>query len=84
MQPHDSSPSRPDPEPRVYPRGLFVLIGVAVALHLNYWLWDADRLVLGLPINLLYHVLLTLALSGVMLVLVRRYWPPFLDDDDQE
>ncbi len=44
----------------------------------------ADRLVLGLPINLLYHVLLTLALSVVMGTLARRGWPTFLEDEDPE
>ena len=84
MQPNPNPSPRPGTKPRVYPRRLFAIIGFAVALHLNYWLWDADGLVLGLPVNLLYHVLLTLVLSGVMLVLVRRYWPAYLDDDDPE
>ena len=70
--------------PRHYPRGLFPTIGAAVALHLNYWLWDSDELVLGLPVNLFYHVMLTLALAVFMLTLVRGYWPAFLDDEDEE
>ena len=82
MQSHHTSSARPDAKRRVYPNRLFAVVGVAVALHLNYWLWDADGLVLGLPVNLFYQVLLTLALSGVMFVLVRRHWPSFLDDDD--
>jgi len=61
---------------------VFAAIGVAVALHLNYWLWDADHLVMGLPVNLFYHFVLTLALAGFMWGLVRRYWPTFLDDED--
>lgn len=63
---------------------MFAAIGVAVVLHLNYWLWDSDRLVWGLPINLFYHVLLTVALALSMSALVRWYWPPFLDDEDRE
>ena len=84
MPPNRRAPSRPDPEPRAYPRRLFAAIALGVILHLNYWLWDSDRLVSGLPINLFYHVLLTLALALSMSALVRWYWPPFLDDEDRE
>ena len=44
----------------------------------------SDRLVSGLPINLFYHVLLTVALALSMSALVRWYWPLFLDDEDRE
>ncbi len=52
-----------------------------VFLHLNYWMWDDARIVLGFPANLLYHVVLSLALSLVLFVLVRRAWPRYLDED---
>jgi hypothetical protein len=52
-----------------------------LALHLNYWMWDDARIVLGLPANLLYHVVLSIFLSLVLLVLVRRAWPRYLDED---
>ncbi len=52
-----------------------------VALHLNYWMWDDARIVLGLPANLLYHVILSLFLSVVLFVLVDRAWPRYLDED---
>jgi hypothetical protein len=52
-----------------------------VALHLNYWMWDDGRIVLGLPANLLYHVVLSLVLSMVFFVLVHRAWPRYLDED---
>ena len=57
---------------------------IAVVLHLNYWLWDRDELVMGLPFNFLYHVLLSLILSAAMFVLVWKAWPSFLDDEDPE
>ena len=57
---------------------------IAVVLHLNYWLWDRDELVMGLPINFLYHVLLSFILSVAMFVLVWKAWPSFLDDEDPE
>jgi len=73
-----------DADPNPYPAPLFGAIGAAIVLHLNYWLWDADRLVMGLPINLFYHLVLTLALALSMSALVRRYWPAFLDAEDGE
>lgn len=52
-----------------------------VAVHLNYWMWDDARIVLGLPANLLYHVVLSLVLSAVLFLLVYRAWPRYLDED---
>ena len=59
---------------------LLLAIGFAF-LHLNYWMWDDARIVLGLPANLLYHVILSLVLSMVLSILVRRAWPRYLDED---
>jgi len=82
--PHPSSGAARPPAParRIYPRWLFAVICTAVVLDLNYWLWASDRLVWGLPINLFYHVVLTLTLAVVMTALVRKGWPSFLDDDE--
>lgn len=84
MEPNRRSPTGPHPAQWTYPRRLLVFVGAAVVLHLNYWLWDSDQVVLGLPVNLLYHVLLSVVLFGGMVGLVRRYWPAFLDQEDQE
>jgi hypothetical protein len=62
------------------PRILLLSLGF-VALHLNYWMWDDTRLILGLPANLLYHVVLSLILTAVLLVVVYRAWPRYLDED---
>ena len=83
MQVNDPPPPAPA-SPRTYPRWTIAVIGVALVFHLNYWLWDHDGIMLGLPVNLLYHVLLTLLLSAVMLLLIRMAWPAFLDDEDPE
>ena len=84
MQPTGHSAPEAAPDRWKYPRRVFLFIGVAVVLHLNYWLWTSDRLVLGLPINLFYHVVLTLVLAIAMWALVRWHWPPFLDDESPE
>jgi hypothetical protein len=62
------------------PRILLLSLGFVV-LHLNYWMWDDTRLILGLPANLFYHVVLSLILTAVLLVVVYRAWPRYLDED---
>jgi hypothetical protein len=62
-------------------RTILLLAGGFVFLHLNYWMWDDARIVLGLPANLFYHVTLSLVLSLVLSILVRRAWPRYLDED---
>ena len=64
-----------------YPKWLFALVLGLIVLHLNYWMWDEARLVLGVPANLLYHILLCLSLSVIMRAVVKRAWPSYLDDD---
>ena len=51
------------------------------ALHQDIWLWRESRpLIFGvLPVGLAYHAAYTLAVSAVMAVLVRRYWPSHLE-----
>jgi hypothetical protein len=53
------------------------------ALHQDLWFWrEARPLVFGiLPVGLAYHAGYTLAVSALMAVLVRRYWPSHLEDD---
>ena len=53
------------------------------ALHQDLWFWrEARPLVFGiLPIGLAYHAAYTLAVSALMAVLVRRYWPSHLEDE---
>ena len=50
---------------------LLLLGALFLALHLNYWMWDDSRLVLGFPINLLYHIALSLSVSAAMLAMVK-------------
>ena len=55
------------------------------ALHQDVWFWrEARPLVFGvLPVGLAYHAAYTLAVSALMAVLVRRYWPSHLEDPDR-
>lgn len=63
------------------PRWLLPLAFVLIAIHLNYWMWDDSRVILGLPANLLYHVVFSLSLYPVLRLVVRRGWPSYLSDD---
>lgn len=64
-----------------YPRWLLLLVVGLVLVYLNYWMWDVGRIVLGMPANLLYHVILSVGLVPIMLAVVRRAWPRYLDGD---
>jgi hypothetical protein len=52
------------------------------ALHQDTWFWRASEpLVLGvLPVGLAYHAAYTLAVSGIMAILVRYRWPSHLEE----
>jgi hypothetical protein len=54
---------------------------VTYLLHNDVWLWGSSKIVLGLPVSLLYHVVYCLAVAGLMAVVVRFAWP-FADRRD--
>ena len=57
---------------------------VLLILFFNIWMWDNDALILGLPINLLYHIGLCVLTTLCMLFIVRLAWPHHLDAEDRE
>ena len=66
---------------KLWPLGVLIVL---LILFLNFWMWDMDVLVLGLPINLLYHIGLCVVATLSMAVIVRRAWPHHLDEEDAE
>lgn len=60
---------------------LALLVVVLYALHQDTWFWRAVQpVVLGfLPVGLFYHVCYTLAVCGVMWLLVKFAWPSHLE-----
>ena len=60
--------------------GLFVLY----LLHNDLWYWNDARLVLGLPIGLLYHFGFCIAASGLLYLLVKYAWPRHLEVENEE
>ncbi len=60
---------------------LALLVIVLYALHQDVWFWrTAQPIVFGfLPIGLFYHVCYTLAVIGLMGLLVKLAWPAQLE-----
>ena len=58
---------------------LLALLALAAAFE-NFWMWADDRLVLGVPVNLAYHLGLCLATALVLAAVSRWGWP---DDADE-
>jgi hypothetical protein len=62
---------------------LALTVVVFYVLHQDTWFWDTARpLVFGfLPIGLFYHAAYSVAIAGLMVVLVRYAWPSRLERD---
>jgi hypothetical protein len=60
---------------------LALLVIVLYVLHQDVWFWrTAQPLVFGfLPVGLFYHVCYTLAVIGLMGLLVKLAWPSHLE-----
>ena len=56
---------------------LAALVVAAYVLHQDFWFWTQARpLLFGvLPIGLAYHALYSIAVAGLMWMLVRYAWP---------
>lgn len=44
-------------------------------LHNDLWFWNDSRIIMGLPIGLLYHVCFCFGSSILMFILIRFCWP---------
>ncbi len=66
---------------KIWPLGVLLIL---LILFFNFWMWDNNALILGLPINLLYHIVMCILTSLSMLVIVRLAWPHHLDAEDEE
>ena len=54
---------------------LYLGLVVLYLLHNDWWLWDDDGRLLGLPVGLTYHLLYCFAVVGWMALLVKLTWP---------
>ena len=64
---------------------LYAALALLFLLRYDLWLWNDTRLVLGLPIGLLYHVLFCLVAAVLLAALVKWAWPSFdVPDEDSD
>ena len=50
----------------------WIALGVLFLLHNDLWLWNDGRIVLGLPVGLLYHVGYCLVAALLLAGILRR------------
>lgn len=53
---------------------LYLLVLVLFMLHNDFWFWGTSKIVLGLPVGLLYHILFCFAASVLMFSIVKFMW----------
>jgi len=61
---------------------LYAALAALAVLHHDLWLWNDGRVILGMPIGLLYHVGYCFAAAALMLLLVRFAWPEGLEAEE--
>ena len=63
-------------------RLLYAALLLAALLHHDFWFWNDRTLFFGvLPVGLMYHIVYTLAVVGLMWLLAEHAWPAHLDKD---
>ena len=50
---------------------LYGLLVLLFLLHNDFWLWETPRLILGLPVGLLYHIGFCVAATLLMAAFVK-------------
>ena len=60
---------------------LHIALVVLFLLHNDFWLWDNPKVVLGLPIGLLYHIGFCVAAAILMALIINRALPSHLQDE---
>ncbi len=58
---------------------LYTLLVLLYFLHTDWWFWNDSRLILNLPVGLLYHIGFCVAAAALMFLLVKFAWPAHLD-----
>lgn len=67
---------------KTFPRWiLYIALVVLFLLHNDFWLWDNPKVVIGLPIGLLYHIGFCVAAAILMALTINYAWPSHLRDE---
>jgi hypothetical protein len=64
------------------PAILYAALVLLFVLHNDWWFWNDGRLILGLPVGLLYHLVFMLVTAAVMALIVTFAWPDDLEVDE--
>lgn len=60
---------------------LYAALLLLFVLRHDLFLWNDGRLVAGLPVGLIYHVVFCVVVALLMWLLVRFAWPAELDSE---
>jgi hypothetical protein len=63
---------------------LYVALILLFILHNDLWFWSNTRLVRGVPVGLLYHIVFCIVATLVMTALTRYAWPEGLEVSSKE
>jgi hypothetical protein len=63
---------------------LYGALLLLLLFHTDLWFWNDGTLVLGLPVGLTYHIGFALAVSVLMVLLVKFAWPRGLEPREDE
>lgn len=62
-----------------------LLIGLVALylLHNDLWYWNDARLIFGIPVGMLYHIIYCIAASVLMFLLTVYAWPKEFDAEKE-
>jgi hypothetical protein len=65
-------------------RFLYIALILLFILHNDLWFWSDTRLIFGVPIGLLYHIVFCIVATLLMTALTRYAWPEGLEVSSKE
>ncbi len=70
---------------KTFPQWIFyIALVVLFLLHNDFWLWDSPKIMLGLPVGLLYHIGFCVAAAVLMVLTINYAWSRHLQDEDPD
>ena len=63
---------------------LYLGLVLLFLLHNDFWFWDNPKVVVGLPIGLLYHIGYCIVAAILMALTINHAWPSHLQDEDAD
>ena len=71
-------------KPAVRKKILYLALILLFLLRYDFWNWNRGDIVLGLPVSLVYHLLICIAASVLLFLLTRLAWPHLSQPDQDE